>query len=394
MEIRRKVFSLLQNENGEEKLFSTNEFELQEQENEKLFSTGDPELDDILEEVYYSGLEDGYDYFEYEQREFGRRKWNQRNNIANSQIQAAGKSAELLDNAGRFAKIAPEIKEKYNGDIDKWLESLKKEGRHNEFKKYNGMFKTGAQREGLEQVLKGIDPSKTEIVEKAARSAETAVERGADATAAYGKTRQSVQTGAGNTFETGGKKVNAKLDNAGSATVTTQAGKLEGERYTKTQSKSNKRRADVANQERSIPENNTKLGKKRRGSVPSKFKTKKNPSVIQGEIRDVVDTESLGKNKSTFSTIKGGKVDNAQSFNNIKDTKGNVFGMKGETQISNGITSTTRKTGRKSLLEKAGKWAKNNKGKAVLIGTGLVATGVGTGIAAKNNKNKRGSARA
>lgn len=40
-------------------------------ENERLFSTGDTELDDILEEVYYSGLEDGYDYA---QREFSNRK--------------------------------------------------------------------------------------------------------------------------------------------------------------------------------------------------------------------------------------------------------------------------------------------------------------------------------
>ena len=37
------------------------------EEDEKLFSTGDEELDDILEEVYYSGIEDGYDYA---QREF------------------------------------------------------------------------------------------------------------------------------------------------------------------------------------------------------------------------------------------------------------------------------------------------------------------------------------
>ena len=36
-------------------------------EDERLFSTGDSELDDILEEVYYSGLEDGY---EYAQKEF------------------------------------------------------------------------------------------------------------------------------------------------------------------------------------------------------------------------------------------------------------------------------------------------------------------------------------
>ena len=38
-------------------------------EQERLFSTGDEELDDILEEVYYSGIEDGYDYA-YEEREY------------------------------------------------------------------------------------------------------------------------------------------------------------------------------------------------------------------------------------------------------------------------------------------------------------------------------------
>ena len=38
------------------------------EEDERLFSTGNDELDDILEEVYYSGLEDGYDYA---QKEFG-----------------------------------------------------------------------------------------------------------------------------------------------------------------------------------------------------------------------------------------------------------------------------------------------------------------------------------
>jgi hypothetical protein len=37
------------------------------EEDERLFSTGDSELDDVLEEIYYSGIEDGYDYA---QREF------------------------------------------------------------------------------------------------------------------------------------------------------------------------------------------------------------------------------------------------------------------------------------------------------------------------------------
>lgn len=35
-------------------------------EDEKLFSTGDSELDNLLTEVYYSGLEDGYDYAQKE----------------------------------------------------------------------------------------------------------------------------------------------------------------------------------------------------------------------------------------------------------------------------------------------------------------------------------------
>ena len=33
---------------------------------QKLFSTGDSELDGILEEVYYSGISDGYDYAQKE----------------------------------------------------------------------------------------------------------------------------------------------------------------------------------------------------------------------------------------------------------------------------------------------------------------------------------------
>jgi hypothetical protein len=40
-------------------------------EDEKLFSTGNPELDDILEEVYYSGISDGYNYA---QREFAEKR--------------------------------------------------------------------------------------------------------------------------------------------------------------------------------------------------------------------------------------------------------------------------------------------------------------------------------
>ena len=36
------------------------------EESQKLFSTGNEELDNLLEEVYYSGIEDGYDYAQKE----------------------------------------------------------------------------------------------------------------------------------------------------------------------------------------------------------------------------------------------------------------------------------------------------------------------------------------
>ena len=54
------------------------------EEDEKLFSTGDSNLDDLLEEVYYSGIEDGYDYF---QKEFANlRDMKKVDNIYNSTI--------------------------------------------------------------------------------------------------------------------------------------------------------------------------------------------------------------------------------------------------------------------------------------------------------------------
>ena len=42
------------------------EFRNKYEEDERLFSTGNEDLDILLEEVYYSGIEDGYDYFQKE----------------------------------------------------------------------------------------------------------------------------------------------------------------------------------------------------------------------------------------------------------------------------------------------------------------------------------------
>ena len=43
------------------------------EESQKLFSTGNDELDNLLTEVYYSGIEDGYDYA---QKEFASKVWD------------------------------------------------------------------------------------------------------------------------------------------------------------------------------------------------------------------------------------------------------------------------------------------------------------------------------
>jgi hypothetical protein len=52
MEIRRKVFSRLQNENGEERLYSTNEFELSySEEGEKMFSAVGEAIKASAEEI-------------------------------------------------------------------------------------------------------------------------------------------------------------------------------------------------------------------------------------------------------------------------------------------------------------------------------------------------------
>ena len=72
-------------------LFKNNYYE----EDEKLFSTGDSELDNILEEVYYSGIEDGYDYFQKEFAEEDKKKDGRGRTIAAGTVAAGGAALAL-----------------------------------------------------------------------------------------------------------------------------------------------------------------------------------------------------------------------------------------------------------------------------------------------------------
>ena len=57
------------------------------EEDERLFSTGDSELDDILEEVYYSGISDGYDYA---QKEFAKKSEEEKKQSRKEALEGAG----------------------------------------------------------------------------------------------------------------------------------------------------------------------------------------------------------------------------------------------------------------------------------------------------------------
>ncbi len=66
-------------------------------EDERLFSTGNDELDGILEEVYYSGIEDGYDYAQKEFAQINSKAvkaaWNKFKKLTPEQIDALAKGA-------------------------------------------------------------------------------------------------------------------------------------------------------------------------------------------------------------------------------------------------------------------------------------------------------------
>ncbi len=95
-------------------LFKNNHYK----EDEKLFSTGNEELDDILEEVYYSGLEDGYDYAQKEFAENKEKKENKKIDKTGATLRGSSIAAGLGTAGIGVAKMAEAKKlEKIQGDV-------------------------------------------------------------------------------------------------------------------------------------------------------------------------------------------------------------------------------------------------------------------------------------
>ena len=88
-------------------------------DSEKLFSTGNEDLDDILEEVYYSGIEDGYDYA---QKEFGEKMSKEDRKALKRDMKEAGLSKDdqrqILAWSKNDKNLLRDIIKSGNGDKD------------------------------------------------------------------------------------------------------------------------------------------------------------------------------------------------------------------------------------------------------------------------------------
>ena len=298
MEIRRKVFSRLQDESGEERYYSTNEFEY------------------------------------YDEKLFNQRKHNQRRRIAAATEKAGGQLASAEIEKESLNKYSKEIKRDFGGDIDAWIESKKGTGAYKDLKGKYGQ-KAG-QRASLEGVLAGTSAKEIGSVTKKLGSAEKQVESAADQVVNYGKTRPSVQSNSGASFEVNGKKVNTSAHSGGDVKVKVEAPAIEGGHTVKTTSKTNDIRAAEVNAK-------TSSGLPKNPSITESRRTAQNNAVV-------VETSNKNGKKLSAAISEGKKVPKYD----------------------------------------LGKFIHNNKKALIITGAGLATAGAAAGILAHNkSKNSK-----
>lgn len=164
-------------------------------EQERLFSTGDEELDDILEEVYYSGIEDGYDYA-YEEREYAEDSDSDnkgkgagtavaglgagtvaagRYGAKKAQAKAEKEGAAMVDAAIKKGKIAKEAvdqaymegRTKTSGVISTIINELKRRKGAKAANKYAEELESGALKDARKVLAKG-DKKAAQIAKRSA----------------------------------------------------------------------------------------------------------------------------------------------------------------------------------------------------------------------------------
>jgi hypothetical protein len=164
------------------------------EESQKLFSTGNSELDDLLTEVYFSGIEDGYDYA---QKEFAEKSDNKSTAAGVTLAGASGGAliGNKIANKRVLKKANKQIEEIGKEAKEKILETEKKH-----FRIGRGLFeKTGVDKEG-QRIVKGIEAGAKESTNKVKKAAEETIKRGnrnAKLIAGAGLTAAGIVTTAG-----------------------------------------------------------------------------------------------------------------------------------------------------------------------------------------------------
>lgn len=163
--------------------------------NQKLFSTGDADLDSLLQEVYFSGIEDGYDYA---QKEFAEKKDGDNATVAGVTIAGASGGA-LIGNKAANKRIR-KASGKQIEEIEKSAKEKIAETEKRHFRIGKNIFeRTGIDEEGRE-IVKGIEAGARESTSKVKKAAEETIKKGnrnAKLIAGAGLTAAGIVTTAG-----------------------------------------------------------------------------------------------------------------------------------------------------------------------------------------------------
>ena len=226
------------------------------------------------------------------QKEFGARTRNQRNRVANAESQAQAQIAKVDKWAERYNKTAENVSKNFGGDVEKFLEANPR---------MKGTYQNGPHREALDNILGGQKVKEQASIQKHSASAKKQVEAAADQVHNYGKTRKSVRTAEGNTFNTQGRKVNVQEGKLGDVSVKTKNTAGDLKRQSSVTSATNKRREVQVKKVDNIKKHSTEVLDR------------------QGAAKTATNIKSKSANKAHDVLVeKGNKVSKNNFFNRNK----------------------------------------------------------------------------
>jgi len=361
MYIRRKVFSLLQDETGEERYFSTTEF------------------------INY----------DLEQREFGKKQKNARaiaraNQGAEAAANKAAKERARIEAGIKAVKEAGGIDKVTNKEMINWLQD----------RKYRSAVESG---------LNG-GQIRSEKIDRIAKGAEANAEIAADKIVTRGKTVSSVRSEGGNSFKAGGRDINVRADNSGQTLTTSKTGP-HNQQETRVVSKANKRRSNVvqnANQKEREILVNERIKGRRRGKV-RKITTNRGQGInFEGGSKNA--TTIISETPNQYVNVNTSKLPEGRTVN-IESVYNKPKGQprpnsKPKTTTTTALVPVSKPELPVELPKPAINESSNvvNKGKEkflktrrgkILLGAAALTTAAGTGYGIyKHNKNKKQAAAA